>query len=86
MVGRGKQCFFDRVVWGGLLGVHHTRGIYAGIKEGQGRGGGDHPRRVERAPFLSRAPRPRATTTPQPRSLSQSSGPDNRVRKRANPV
>lgn len=40
MVGRGKQCFFDRVVWGGLLGVHHTRGIYAGIKEGQGWGGG----------------------------------------------
>lgn len=37
--GRGKQCFFDRVVWGGLLGVHHTRGIYAGIKERGGRKG-----------------------------------------------
>lgn len=30
---RGETVFFSRVNRGGLLGVHHTRGIYARIKE-----------------------------------------------------
>lgn len=45
-------------------GASHTRHLCGNKRErGEER---DHPRRVERAPFLSRAPRPRATTTPQP--------------------
>lgn len=52
-------------------GASHTRHL-CGNKRGAGEGRRrDHPRRVERAPFLSRAPRPRATTTPQP-PISQS--------------
>lgn len=67
----GATVFFRQGSLGRSIGgASHTRHL-CGNKRGAGEGGGgDHPRCVERAPFLSRAPRPRATTTPQPPDLS----------------
>lgn len=64
----GETVFFRQDSLGRSIGgASHTRHL-CGNKRGREGGGEekDHPRRVERAPFLSRAPRPRATTTPQP--------------------
>lgn len=64
--GSRERCFFDRVVRGGLLGVHHTHGIYTGIKGGRGR---PPSSRRACAIFIARTT-PACYSNPQPFGLS----------------
>lgn len=81
--GEGKTVFFRQGSLGRSIGgASHTRHL-CGNKRGEGGRGSPSSRRAC-AIFIARTTP--ACYNPPTRSLSQSSGPDNRLRKRTNPV